>query len=223
MNIRSLSRRGAVVPASLGLALTAQVAGPGSANAGSILFPDTATASLQQFTLNINGTPVSSNITANMTFSDNGVNLSASGQALNLDPNSQYVSLVYGRNSNADVTPPLTGPGPCVDDGTLGAVISQAPGAVLFRPVATTRMLLGLWGPTVPQFPNGNMAANIIANKPVVTPLGVHLKEVNTVSIRRPTLQLDPLNLFSDLRPQVFQLMACGQIIPNNYTPNPAG
>lgn len=218
MNLRSRTRRSAaVVATSLGIALAASLATPTTANAGSLLFPDTATANLQQFTL----AGVPSNITATMNFSDNGLLLSASGQALNLDPNSQYVSLLYGRNSNAD--PNNINPGPCVDDGTLGAVISQAPGAVLFSPVATSRMLLGLWGPPVPQFPNGNIAANFIGTKPVVTPLGVTLKEVNTVSIRRATTQLDPLNLFSDIRPQVFQLMACGLVIPNNYTPNPAG
>lgn len=220
MNIRSLSRRGAVVAASVGIALTAQMAGPTTANAGDMLSPDTATATLL-------ATPVidpntnrpiagsSTGVTATMNFSENGVLLSSSGTAQGLDPNSQYVSLIYGLASNADVTTTTvngitnftTPPGPCVDDGTLGLLISQSPGNVVFSPVATVRMLQGMW------------LGNSFSGNKLTDPLtGILLAQGKTVSIRKATLQLDPMILFSDLRPQVFTIQACGLIRPTNNT-----
>lgn len=216
MSLPGLARRGAVVAAGMGLVLTAQLAGPTSASAASPLFPDTARSTLMPTPLVgsdgqfIPGT--TTGVTANMSFTDNSLLLSTSGTAQGLSPNFQYVSLIYGLRSNADVAG-NTAPGPCVDDGTLGAVISQSPGNVLFSPVATTRMLQGLWFPPDPV----TGTARFSSTKPTVTPLGITIREGKTVSIRQATNYLDALNLFSDLRPQVFVIQACGLIIPNNY------
>lgn len=55
--------------------------------------------------------------------SDDNQFLTVTGTATGMRPFAQYFSLVYGIYSNADVSFPLTGPGPCVDDGTLGLAI----------------------------------------------------------------------------------------------------
>jgi len=116
------------------------------------------------------------------------------------------VSLVYGLQSNADVTGG-TPPGPCIDDGTLGGgpIDRVAQGAVLFSPVATTRMLLGAW-PAL----GINRTATFV--KPTASPSGVTLDQIKTVSIRQPVLPLLP-NIFLDIRPQIFNIRACGLIV----------
>lgn len=147
-----------------------------------------------------------SGITATLNFVDNGATLSVTGQSNGMSPLGQYVSLIYGLNSNADVTGG-TPPGPCVDDGTLGGgpIDQVAQGAVLFSPQATTRMLLGPW-PLL----GVNRTASFV--KPTVPPGGVRLNQVKTVSIRQPVLPLLP-NIFLDIRPQIFNLRACGLIV----------
>lgn len=220
MKLQSLSRRTAVVAATAGLALGATLLAPTTASAGDIFSPDTARATLLSTPVidpNTNR-PIagsSTGVTANMSFSENGLLLSSSGTAQGLDPNSQYISLIYGLNSNADVTTTTvngitnftTPPGPCVDDGTLGYLISQSPGNVVFSPVATIRMLQGLW--------LGNSFSGNKLTDPVT---GILLAQGKTVSIRKTTLQLDPMFLFSDIRPQVFTIQACGLIVPTNGT-----
>lgn len=222
MNVRSLSRRSAFVTVAVGMALGASLLAPTGANAGTPTVPDTATATLLPTPLvdpNTNqfipGT--STNVNASMNFSENGLLLSSSGTATGLNPNNQYVSLIYGLASNANVTLPITPPGPCVDDGTLGAVISQSPGNVIFSPVATIRMFQGLWFPPNP----ANGVANFSGNKSTDPATGIFLRQGNTVSIRQATLALDPAFLFTDIRPQVFVIQACGVINPNNYVKSP--
>lgn len=205
MSIRSLSRRSAVIAASAGLALGATMLAPTTASAGTITSPDMGTVQFVQF----QGSGISG--TANL--SDNGLLLTANGTATGLDPNSQYISLIYGLQSNSDVTPPLTGRGPCVDDGTLGDVIVQSPGAVAFSPVATIRMLQGMWLP-----PLLGGAPALVTAKSTDALTGITLQQGKTMSIRKATLPLNPINLFQDIRPQVFNLMACGIIVPQNYT-----
>lgn len=230
MNFRSLTRQSALVAASAGIALVAGLAAPTTANAGSALVPDTASATLAAAPVidpNTNQ-PIkgsSTGVTATMTFSENGLLLSSSGQANGLDPNSSYVSLIYGLASNADVTTKdvngvtvfNTAPGPCVDDGTLGLLISQSPGNVVFSPVATIRMLQGMWFPPNP----ANGVSNFSGVKSVDPLTGIFLRQGNTVSIRKAALQLDPAILFTDIRPQVFTIQACGLINPNNYVKSP--
>lgn len=151
-----------------------------------------------------------SGISGTLYFTDNGPTLSVSGNASGMQLFGQYVSLVYGLNSNADVTG-QTPPGPCADDGTLGeGIFNQGGGSVLFSPVATTRMLLGAW-PLV----GTSRTLPVPWVKPTDSPGGVGLDEVRTVSIRQPVLPLLP-NIFQDIRPQVFNLRACGLIQPTS-------
>lgn len=169
-----------------------------------------------------------SKVSAQLQFveSDDGQTLIISGTAKGFAPLGVYVSLMYGLQSNADVTPPFTPPGPCVDDQTLGAVMpagSVIPGGLLFDPSAMTRMLIGVWNVQ----PSGGVTgvlrgllgggAGILqttgtlqVSKSTASPLGVHLNEVNTVSIRRAA---PGLSTFNDFRPQNFPLQACGQIM----------
>lgn len=206
MKLQTLSRRTAVIAATAGLALGATLLAPTTASAGTLFNPDLATAQLVQFN--------NSGISANVTLSDNGLLLSTNGTATGLDPNAQYISLIYGVNSNSDVTPPTTGLGPCVDDGTLGDVIPVGPGAVQFSPVATVRMLQGMWLPTLLGSPP---ALATVKSTDALT--GITLLQGKTMSIRRATQLMNPLTLFTDIRPQIFNLMACGIIVPTNYTP----
>jgi hypothetical protein len=166
--------------------------------AGAASSPGTAVANL----LPVGG----SGITATLNFVDNGSTLRVTGQARGMQPLGQYVSLIYGLQSNADVTG-NTPPGPCVDDGTLGGgpIDQIAQGAVLFSPVASARMLLGPW-PLL----GINRTARFV--KPTTSPLGVRLDQVKTVSIRQPVLPLLP-NIFLDIRPQIFNMRACGLIV----------
>ncbi|MCP9486257.1 MAG: hypothetical protein MSC30_10375 [Gaiellaceae bacterium MAG52_C11] len=179
------------------LAATALVVGltPAGAQGTS---PGTATANLRS----VGG----SGITATLNFVDDGSTLSVTGQSSGMSPLGQYVSLVYGLRSNADVTGG-TPPGPCVDDGTLvgGAIDQVAQGAVLFSPTATARMLLGAW-------PLLGVNRTVTFVKPTASPAGVKLNQVKTVSIRQPVLPLLP-NIFLDIRPQIFNIRACGLIV----------
>lgn len=216
MHVRSLTRRSAFVAASVGLALGASLIAPTGASAGSLLSPDTASVtfrSVPQIDPNtlqfIPGT--SSGVTGSASISENGLLLTTNGTAQGLDPNAQYVSLIYGLGSNADVTGNT--PGLCADDGSLGDVIIQSPGAVAFSPVATVRMLQGAWLPSLLGGPPG--LSTVKTTDPLT---GIFLIQGKTMSIRKATLPLDMLNLFRDIRPQIFQLQACGLITPTNGT-----
>ncbi len=211
MNRRSLTRHSAVLAAAVGVALVTGLAAPTTASAGSLLSPDTATVSLlptPQLDANNQFIPgTSSGISATVNLSENGLLMTANGTSTGFNPSNQYVSLIYGVQSNSDVTLPITPPGPCVDDGTLGDVIVNTPGAIAFSPVATIRMFQGLW--------LGNQLATVKTTDPLT---GLFILQGKTMSVRQPTLTLDPLNLFTDIRPQIFKIMACGIIQPTNGT-----
>lgn len=172
-----------------------------------LLAPSAEAQSTSPGTATANLLPVgNSGITATLNFVDNGRTLTVTGSARGMSPMGQYISLAYGLNSNADVTG-ATPPGPCVDDGTLGGgpIDQVAQGAVLFSPVATARMLLGPW-------PLLGVNRTAYFSKPVTAPNGVGLDDVKTVSIRQPVLPLLP-NIFLDIRPQIFNIRACGLIV----------
>lgn len=159
-----------------------------------------------------------SGVTAQLMFteSDDGNLLTVAGTANGLQLMGIYVSLVYGLLSNADVTPPFTPPGPCVDDRTLGVepapIPSGMPGDLIFSPSATARMLLpALWSGLLGLPVGASRSLNV--TKSTVAPLGVHLNEIKTVSIRQATVPLLP-NILQDIRPQLFSIRACGEIIP---------
>lgn len=218
MNFRSMSRRSALLAASVGVVLAVGLAAPTTASAGTITDPDTAvvqllsTPQLNPITLQpIAGT--SSGVSGTVNLTENGTTLMGNGTATGMDPNSQYVSLIYGLQSNSDVTLPFTGPGPCVDDGTLGDVFVQTPGAVAFSPAATVRMLQGLWVP-----PLLSTTSTLATVKLTEQTTGIALIQGKTMSVRKATLPLNPINLFTDIRPQVFQIQACGIIQPTNNT-----
>ncbi|MBA2553060.1 MAG: hypothetical protein H0V10_05085, partial [Geodermatophilaceae bacterium] len=211
MNRRSLTRHSAVLAAAVGVALVTGLAAPTTASAGSLLSPDTATVNMlptPQLDANNQFIPgTSSGVSATVNLSENGLLLTGNGTATGLNPNNQYVSLIYGLGSNSDVTLPITGRGPCVDDGQLGDVIVNTPGAVAFSPVATVRMLQGLW-----------VGSNLVSVKATDPLTGLFLIQGKTMSIRQATLPLNPLNLFNDIRPQIFKIQACGIIVPTNGT-----
>ena len=169
-----------------------------------------------------------STVSATMQFveSDDGSTLSISGTATGMAPLGVYVSLFYGLQSNADVTPPFTPPGPCVDDQTLGAVIppgTVTPGNIVFDPTFASRMLIGVWQQAPGTGGLGGALKGVLGGltplgtsrvlsltKPTASPLGVHLNEVLTVSIRRVA---PGLSTFNDFRPQFFPLQCCGQVM----------
>lgn len=150
--------------------------------------------------------------------SDDGGTLSISGNAKGFQNGRVYVSLVYGLGSNADVDVPLTPPGPCVDDRSFNIVpapvISDRPGDITFDPVATKRMLIGVWKGALGQFLLGG-ERSLGEENPTSAPVGVRLEEIATISIREVAIpNLTSLNFLRDARPQLFQLRACGQIVP---------
>jgi len=127
---------------------------------------------------------------ATLNLTDNGLAVLVTGTATNMDPFSQYISLMYGKQS---VARPMNGLPPCADDGTLGAPAE-----------ATARMFLGEWLPLAS------------TNRTILyTNALLGLEEVRTASIRRaggsvtdPNAILGP----GDLRPKVFQIRSCGLI-----------
>ena len=95
--------------------------------------------------------------------------------------------------------------------GPLSAANMPPPGGMLFSPKATARMFLGVWG-----LANG---AGVSTFGPVTRswtsandPMGIPFSKINTVSIRQPQFPLLP-NPVTDVRPQIFQLRACGQLV----------
>jgi len=171
-----------------------------------------------------------STVSAHMQFTeaDDGSTLSITGTATGMAPLGVYVSLVYGLQSNANVVAPFTPPGPCVDDQTLGAVIPPGvvtPGNIIFDPTFASRMLVGVWQQAPSTGGLGGVLGGVLGRiipiplgttrvlsliKPTASPLGVHLNEVLTVSIRRVA---PGLSTFNDFRPQFFPLQCCGQIM----------
>lgn len=165
-----------------------------------MLVPATATAQssgTRTARANLNAVPSSggnTGVSGQINFSDDGNLLSFSGTASGMASLSQYVSLVYGRNSNANVY--STSPPPCADDGTLGAPAE-----------ATLRMFLGEWFPVV------GTTRSLVGTNALVG-----LEEINTTSIRRVNIPVFNPNMLltgGDIRPQTFQLQACGLIRSN--------
>ncbi|WP_380164896.1 hypothetical protein [Jannaschia sp. R86511] len=115
-----------------------------------------------------------------------GLGYTASGTGSGFNPLSQYVSLGYGVNS----VPVQTGNiPPCADDGTLGDPNTS-----------TLRMFIGAW---LPVLGSNRVLAGV---QPTTT-----LDQINTVSIRRANVPVLPQP--GDIRPQVFQIRSCGQVV----------
>lgn len=94
--------------------------------------------------------------------------------------------------------------------GPLSAVNMPPPGGMLFSPAGTARMFLGVWGFANPQ---GDSTLNVVRTWTGPNdPLAIPLSKLNTVSIRQPQFPLLP-NPTSDMRPQIFQLRCCGQLM----------
>lgn len=166
-----------------------------------LLVPATASAQTPTGTrtarANLNAVPSpggNTGVSGQINFADDGNLLSFSGSASGMASLSQYVSLVYGRNSNANVY--STAPPPCADDGTLGAPAE-----------ATLRMFLGEWFPVV------GTTRSLVGTNALVG-----LEEINTTSIRRVNIPVFNPNMLltgGDVRPQTFQLQSCGLIRRN--------
>lgn len=144
--------------------------------------------------------------------SDDGEILTVFGTATGMRRAAQYVSLVHGLYSNADLDSPYQRPGPCMPDGSAPADESFLPGPqpidLVFSPAGMTPCLLGDW--------RGLMGMRIGANrilrvaKPTTGPLGMHLYEMHTVSIRQAARL--PSTASQEPGLQLFSLSACGQI-----------
>lgn len=165
-----------------------------------------ATAMLQPFD--------GSGIYAELTFveSNDGELLTVFGTATGMRRTGQYVSLVHGLYSNADLDPPYPRPGPCMPDGVAPADEAFLPGPqptdLVLSAAGVTPCLLGDW--------QGLMGMRIGASrilraaKPTTAPLGMHLYEMHTVSIRH-AVRL-PSTASREPGRQLFSLSACGQI-----------
>lgn len=158
-----------------------------------LLSPAPATAQVGTRTARATLKPVPSpggntGVRGTINFTDDGNLLSYSGTSSGMAALSQYVSLVYGRNSHAKLT--ATNPPPCADDGTLGSPVD-----------ATARMFLGMWAPAVG-------TTRVLTGSNAL----VGLEEVNTASIRRVNVPTWTPDLMRDIRPQTFLLQACGLI-----------
>jgi len=96
--------------------------------------------------------------------------------------------------------------------GPLSSINMPPPGGMLFSPKATARMFLGVWAPANKQ---GDAVFKALP-KTWTGPddlLGIPFTKINTVSIRQPQFPLLAPNPLKDVRPQIFQLRACGPII----------
>lgn len=165
-----------------------------------------ATAMLQPFD--------GSGIYGELTFveSNDGEVLTVFGTATGMRRAGHYVSLVHGLYSNADLDPPYPPPGPCMPDGVASADEAFLPGPqptdLFFSSAGMTPCLLGDW--------RGIMGMRIGASrtlraaKPITAPLGMHLYEMHTVSIRQ-AVRL-PSTAPREPGRQLLSLSACGQI-----------
>ncbi len=165
-----------------------------------------ATAMLQPFG--------GSGIYGELTFveSDDGELLTAFGAATGMHRTGQYVSLVHGLYSNADLDSSYPRPGPCMPDGVAPTDEVFLPGPqhtdLVFSSAAVTPCLLGDWrglrGMRI------GASRTLRAAKPTTAPFGMHLYEMHTVSIRH-AVRL-PSTASRELGQQLFTLSACGQI-----------
>lgn len=172
-------------------------------------------------------TPInSSGINAKIHFEEQADLMIVTGEATGMQDGQTYVSLAYGLKSQP------AGPTPCRDDGTLGGPIVDAvealqdllpidlggltgqilrpePGSVIFSPSATARMFLGVWNPQK----DADGKRRLLAIKPTKGANGLSLKDTRTVSVRQPQAPTLKVDIDKDIRPQVFQLRACAEII----------
>lgn len=155
-----------------------------------------------------------SGIYGELTFveSNDGKTLTVFGTATGMRRAGRYVSLVHGLYSHADLDPPCSRPGPCMPDGMAPADGAFLPGPrttdLVFSAEAVASCLLGDW--------RGLMGMRIGASrvlrvaKSTDTPLGLHLYEMHTVSIRQAVRGSSTASQESGQ--QLFSLSACGQI-----------
>ncbi len=107
--------------------------------------PTLATCQLKEF----QGSGIKGSL--NLSQSDDGSTLTVKGSASGFGLLGRvFVSLAYGLGSNAQVDPFNPQKPPCADDRSFDVepppVGGNDPGSVIFSPVATARMLLGVWG-----------------------------------------------------------------------------
>ncbi|MGH3692911.1 MAG: hypothetical protein ACRDRX_02720 [Pseudonocardiaceae bacterium] len=155
-----------------------------------------------------------SGVYGELTFveSNDGKVLTVFGTATGMHRAGQYVSLVHGLYSHADLDPMRSRSLPCMPDGTVPTDESFLPGPrptdLVFSSAGMTPSLLGDW--------RGLMGMRIGTSrvlrvaKPTDIPLGMHLYEMHTVSIRR-AVRL-PTTAPREPGWQAFSLTACGQI-----------
>jgi hypothetical protein len=174
--------------------------------------PTLATCQLNEF----QGSGISGTLT--LSQSDDGSLLTVKGNATGFGLLGRvFVSLAYGLGSNAQVDPFDPQKPPCADDRSFDVepppIGGNDPGDVIFSPVATARMLLGVWGGVLGLPILGN-TRSLDVTKPTTSPLGVRLNQIKTISIREATLlDVTNLNILRDVRPQLFKLRACGLIV----------
>lgn len=145
--------------------------------------------------------------------SEDGSTLTVLGIATGMRTLGQYISLACDSGSNADLFPPFTPPGPCVpsDLVTEGSARDDLrTGDLTFRPSAMASTLLGAWKGALGTGAGTKRTLKVV--RPTAAPSGAHLYEMNTVSIRQPSLRLwrSPVH---DMRVQRFSLVACGEIL----------
>ncbi|MGH3567384.1 MAG: hypothetical protein ACRDRH_15395 [Pseudonocardia sp.] len=156
-----------------------------------------------------------SGISAELTLyeSEDGSTLTVLGIATGMRMLGQYLSLACDVDSNADLLPPFTSPGPCVPsnfmvDGSRRE--NPQTGDLTFRPSFMASTLLGVWKGPLRTGAGTKRTLQVV--RPTVAPFGAHLYEMNTVSIHQPSLRLwrNPVH---DMRMQHFSLVACGEIL----------
>lgn len=152
-----------------------------------------------------------SGVYGELTFveSNDGTLLTVFGTATGMRRAGQYVSLVHGLYSHADLDPMCARSLPCMPDGTVPADESFLPGPrpadLVFSSAAVTPCLLGDWRGLLGM--RIGTSRVLRAAKPTH---GIHLYEMHTVSIRR-AVRL-PASAPQEPGQQALSLSACGQI-----------
>lgn len=155
-----------------------------------------------------------SGVAAELTLyeSEDGSTLTVFGIATGMHLLGQYLSLACDLGSNSDLLPPCTPPGPCMPSR---AVPEKSPpenliGGDLAFHLTPMGTLLGLWQGALGAKFGAKRTLQIV--RPVSELFGMHLYEMNTVSIRRSATRLgrDPNH---DVLTRRFPLVACGDIL----------
>jgi len=156
-----------------------------------------------------------SGISAELTLyeSEDGSTLTVLGIATGMRILGQYLSLAGGVGSNVDVLSPFAPPEPCVPSSftTEESLREDSQiGSLAACPSSVGSTLLGMWKGPLRTGAGTKRTLQVV--RPTAAPFGVHLYEMNTVSIRRPSLRLwrNPVH---DMRIQCFSLVACGEIV----------